>query len=83
LNEALGVSCLKLGAIIPVLEYFKRDRMKALVITRLGTVIGASATIGIMFADNLSWRTLFRYVDAINNRYDDSINIFPINKYIV
>ncbi|XP_060556487.1 uncharacterized protein LOC132717110 [Ruditapes philippinarum] len=57
---ALGVSCLKLGAMIPVLEYFKRDRMKALVITRIGTVLGASATIGIKFADSLSWRTLFR-----------------------
>ena len=58
--KAVGVSCLKLGALIPVLEYYKRDRMLALVITRVGTVLGAAATIGIMFAENLNWKTLFR-----------------------
>jgi hypothetical protein len=57
---AMGVNFLKIGALIPVLEYFTTKRMKALVLSRVGTALGGLVTMGFMFVGGIKWRTVFR-----------------------
>ncbi|XP_045197908.2 uncharacterized protein LOC123552362 [Mercenaria mercenaria] len=57
---AIGINFLKLGALVPVLEYFTAKRMKALVLSRLGLSLGAFGTMGLIFATHIKWRTVFR-----------------------
>ncbi|XP_060556029.1 uncharacterized protein LOC132716724 [Ruditapes philippinarum] len=48
---AIGMSFIKLGALIPVLEYFTTKRMKALFLSRLGTYAGQIILIFILIRD--------------------------------
>jgi hypothetical protein len=58
--SAFGINFLKIGALIPVLENFTTKRMKALVLSRLGTSLGGLVTMGFIFLKDNNWRTVFR-----------------------
>ncbi|XP_060556483.1 monocarboxylate transporter 7-like [Ruditapes philippinarum] len=55
-----GISLLKIGALVPVLEYFTKRRMEALLLTKVGFVLGYVIDMGAKFAGTLHWTTLYR-----------------------
>ncbi|XP_060554831.1 uncharacterized protein LOC132715782 [Ruditapes philippinarum] len=59
---SIGTSFIKLGALIPVLEYFTTKRMKALLLSRLGTYAGQIIFILIIIigSPNNNWRANLR-----------------------
>ncbi|XP_060599537.1 uncharacterized protein LOC132753129, partial [Ruditapes philippinarum] len=58
----IGMSFIKLGALIPVLEYFTTQRMKALFLSRLGTYAAQIIFFLILTLDSpdINWRAYFR-----------------------
>jgi hypothetical protein len=46
--------------LVPVLEFFTEKRMEALLLTKIGFVLGSLIDIGVKFAGNQDWKTLYR-----------------------
>ncbi|XP_060561288.1 uncharacterized protein LOC132721055 [Ruditapes philippinarum] len=59
---AIGMSFIKVGALIPVLEYFSTKRMTALFLSRLGTYAGQIifSLIHILSSSDINWRAYLR-----------------------
>ena len=63
LFSAIGTSFIKLGVLIPVLEYFTTQRMKALFLSRLGIYVGQIIFILVLVVESPEnyWRKNLRY----------------------
>jgi hypothetical protein len=58
--SAIGMSFIKLGALIPVLEYFTTKRIKALFVSKLGTHVGEMILAIIIITAESDVKVLWR-----------------------